>query len=159
MNNQIEQKIHRCGECIKLLPSKPAEPLLPHKCPEQLWQKVGSDFFHWVGKLYVIIVDYFSLWPEVYLLGRPDSPNVAHMIKNAFSRHGIAKELVSDNGQQYASQEFRLFKSQWQFEHTTSSPHYPRSNGLAECTVKAVKRLIKKCHRSNQDIQKGLPIL
>ncbi len=60
MNNQIEQKIQRCGECTKLLPSKPAEPLLPHECPERPWQKVGSDLFHWAGKMYVIIVDYFS---------------------------------------------------------------------------------------------------
>ena len=159
MNNQIEQKIQRCGECAKLLPSKPAEPLLPHECPEKPWQKVGSDLFHWAGKMYVIIVDYFSLWPEVYLLGRPSSPNLVHAIKDAFARHGIAKELVSDNGPQYAAREFKSFKSQWQFEHTTSSPHYPRSNGLAESTVKAVKRLIKKCHRSNQDILKGLLIL
>ena len=159
MNNHIEQKIQRCGECAKLLPSKPAEPLLPHECPEKPWQKVGSDLFHWAGKMYVIIVDYFSLWPEVYLLGRPSSPNLVHAIKDAFSRHGIAKELVSDNGPQYAAREFKSFKSQWQFEHTTSSPHYPRSSGLAESTVKAVKRLIKKCHRSNQDILKGLLIL
>ena len=95
----------------------------------------------------------------MYLLGRPSSPNLLHAIKDAFSRHGISKELVFDNGPQYAAREFKSFKSQWQFEHTTSSPHYPRSNGLAESTVKAVKRLIKKCHRSNQDILKGLLIL
>ena len=159
MNNQIEQKIRQCGEGSKLLPSKPAEPLLPHVCPAKPWQKVGSDLFHWAGKMYVIIVDYFSLWPEVYLLRKPDSTNVIHAIKEAFSQHGIPQELVSDNGPQYTSREFRLFKSQWQFVHTTSSPHYYQSNGLAECTVKAVKRLIKKCHRSNQDILKGLLIL
>eukprot|EP00794_Sanderia_malayensis_P002412 gene2412-2781_t len=70
MNNQIEQKIQRCGECTKLLPSKPTEPLLPHECPEKPSQKVGSDLFPWAGKVYVIIVDYFSLWPEVILRNR-----------------------------------------------------------------------------------------
>ena len=59
MNNQIEQKIRQCGECSKLLPSKPAELLLPHSCPEKPWQKVRSDLVHWAGKMYVIIVDYF----------------------------------------------------------------------------------------------------
>ena len=74
MNNQIEQKIRQYGECSKLLQSKPAEPLLPHVCPAKPWQKVGSDLFHWAGKMYVIIVDYFSLWPEVYLLGHQTQP-------------------------------------------------------------------------------------
>ena len=86
--------IRQCGECSKLLPSKPAEPLLLHVCPAKPWQKVGSDLFHWAGKMYVIILDYFSFWPEVYLLGKPDSTNVIHAIKEAFSQHGIPQEPV-----------------------------------------------------------------
>ena len=96
-------------------------------------------------KMYVIIVDYFSFWSEVFLSGKPDSTNVMHAIKEAFSRYGIPQEVISDNGPLYTSREFRLSKSQWQFVHTTNSPHCPQSNGLAECAVKAVKRLIKKC--------------
>ena len=44
-------------------------------------------------------------------------------------------------------------------QHTTSSPRYPRSNGLAESMVKSVKKTIKKCVRSKQDIYMGLLIL
>ena len=144
MNNKIEQ-IRHCVECSKLLPSKPTAPLLPHACPENPWQKVGSDLFHWAGKMYVIIVDYFSFWSKVFLSRKPDSTNVMHAIKEAFSRYGIPLEVISDNGPLYTSREFRLSKSQWQFVHTTNSSHCPQSNGLAECAVKAVKRLIKKC--------------
>ena len=56
-------------------------------------------------------------------------------------------ELVSDNGPQFASSEFADFAKEWGFQHTTSSPHYPRSNGLAESSVKVVKGLMKKKHK------------
>ena len=82
------------------------------------------------------MVDYYSLWPEVYQLKRPDSDNVIHATKEAFSRHGIAEELVSDNGPQYKSYRFKKFAKEWQFKQTTSSQYYPRSNGLAELQSK-----------------------
>ena len=47
----------------------------------------------------------------------------------------------------------------WNAQHTTSSLRYPRSNSLAESMVKSVKKTIKKCVRSKQDIYMGLLIL
>ena len=151
--SQIEDTVQGCEECMKLLPSKPADPLLNQTIPERPWQIVGADLLQWSNKTYIVIVGYYSLWPEVYQLFRPDTINVIHAMKETFARHGIPVELISDNEPQFASYKYK------QFKHTTSSPHYPRSNGLAEATVKTVKNLLKKCHRSNQDILKGLLIL
>ena len=77
-------------------------------------------------------------------------------MKDTFSRHGIPDEVVSDNGSQYKSYLFRKFVKEWGFKHTTSSPYYPRSNGLSKSSVKTVKYMIKKCLDSNQDIKEGL---
>ena len=87
------------------------------------------------------------------------SDNVILACKDAFSRHGIRQEVMSDNGPQYKALKFNKFAKDWQFTHKTSSPYYPKSNGLAEATVKNVKRLIKKLKVSNQDLSKRLLIL
>ena len=61
-----------------------------------------------------------------------------------FARHGIPEVLRSDNGPQYVSQEMTDFATSYGFTQVTSSPHYPRSNGLAEKAVKTVKAMLKK---------------
>ena len=63
-------------------------------------------------------------------------------MKSVFSRHGIPRTVISDNGPQYDSVEMKQFASTYGFNHVTSSPYYPQSNGLAERIVKTIKSLI-----------------
>ena len=156
MNIQIENMVKKCSECLKHKPSKPAEQLAPHPVPTQPWQKIGSDLFQLGGEHYFIITDYYSLWPEVYQLKEASSRRVITIMKDVFARHGIPSELISDNGSQYKSHIFRKFAKEWNFQHHTSSPRYPQSNGLAEASVKTVKLMMKKCLATNEDIKKGL---
>lgn len=159
MNNQIESMVKRCSTCARFAPSKPTETLKPHTVPTLPWQKIGTDLFQTNGHTYIVVTDYYSFWPEVYELQRITSKDVITVLKDVFSRHGIPEELVSDNGTQYKSSMFQKFTSAWGIQHTTSSPHYPQSNGLAEAAVKVTKTIIKKQITSNQDIKEGLLII
>ena len=71
MNNEIDQLVRKCETCIRLLPSNPPEPLINHFLPTRAWQKLGTDLFQLGTKYYLIVADYYSLWPEVYMLDRP----------------------------------------------------------------------------------------
>ena len=72
-------------------------------------------------------------------------------IKKIFTHNGIPKIVVSDNGSQYTSYEFKRFETEWDFHHVFSSPHFPQSNGLAERYVQTVKRALKKAFIGNED--------
>ena len=49
----------------------------------------------------------------------------------------------NDNGPQFASDVLSQFAKIYDFQQVTSSPLYPRSNGLAERTVQTVKALLR----------------
>ena len=93
---------------------------------------------------YLLTVDYDSNFCEVDHLPDTKSSTVIRKLKSHFARQGIPDVVFSDNGPQYSSQEFERFSQLWGFQHQTSSPGYPQSNGKAESAVKTAKRLMMK---------------
>ena len=143
ISQQIKHLIEQCPVCVRNSTPK-SQPLIPSELPDYPWQRVGTDLFAINGVNYLLIVDYFSRYPEVIKLSSTTSSSVIKVLKSIFSRHGIPETLVSDNGPQYTSQEFTDFSKSYDFTHITSSPHFPQSNGQAERTVQTVKRLLKQ---------------
>ncbi|XP_052751506.1 uncharacterized protein K02A2.6-like [Galleria mellonella] len=66
------------------------------------------------------------------------------------------KVLISDNGTQYTSREFKNFANVWGFNHVTSSPNYPQANGKSERAVQTIKMILKKSIKSNGDFDLAL---
>lgn len=152
MAAQIEDKVSKCHICAEVQNSNPKEPLICVELPDRPWSKIASDIFVYQQNHYLLIVDYYSKWPEIMILKDLSSFQVINSLKSIFSKYGIPDELISDNGPQYASKEFRDFAKEYAFVHSTSSPLYPRSNGQAERMVQTAKRILKK----NKDPYKAL---
>ena len=79
--------------------------------------------------------------PEIAKLTDTTFTRVIAALQPMFVRHGIPEVLRSDNDPQYVSQQMTDFATSY---GVISSPHYPRSNGLAERTVKTVKAMLEK---------------
>ena len=88
------------------------------------------------------MVDYCSRFFEIERLKDTLSSTVVKKTKAICSRHGIPGELVSDNGPQFISQEYKQFTSELDILHTTSSAEYPQPNGLAEKAVQTAKNIL-----------------
>ena len=138
----IKDYTRRCQVCIKR--SRPArEPLQPHEIPDGPWQKLGMDFFNLKGKCYILICDYFSKFPFMFSC-KTSWGSLKDRLIDLFSNEGFPKEIISDNGSPFNSQEFADYLSSHGVKHTTSSPHYPQSNGFIERHIQTVKNLLYK---------------
>ena len=143
LSRQLEELVKNCSECRKFTNQR-SEPLIPTALPDLPWQRVGTDLFELKGHSYLLIVDYYSRFIEVARLNRTTADEIISHTKGVFARHGIPEVVVSDKGPQFSSEAYAAFSRQFQFEHVTSSPHYPQSNGEAERAVQTVKSLMKK---------------
>jgi transposase InsO family protein len=156
MNAQIEDFINNCSTCSTHKRNNTKEPLLPHSTPDRPWEKVGIDLCEFRGHSYLVMVDYYSNFIEADKITQTTSDQVIELCKSHFARHGIPNVVVSDNGPQFSSFKFHQFSTQYQFQHRTSSPHYPQSNGKVERAVQVIKNLLRKSQTDKQDFHLAL---
>lgn len=83
--------------------------------------------------------DSFSNWLEL----SPIPDKSIKSLERIFCTFGSPDFVTCDNNP-FNSYDFECFAKAWNFKITTRSPHYPRSNGLAEKGVGIAKGIVKK---------------
>ena len=145
------QAAQSCNVCQTFSKSQQREMLTPHEAPQGPWEKLAIDFFEFQSNSYLLIADYYSRFPVIRRVRSTTASATIDILKQEFSEYGIPKTVMSDNGPQFASKEFEAFASQYCFDHITSSPRYPQSNGMIERMVQTVKHCMKKCAEARHD--------
>ena len=143
LSMQIENMVANCNTCAKDRP-EPKDPLKSTSFHSHPWERLAADLFEVEGKVYLIVVDYYSRWFEIRRLKDQSSARVISVLKELFSMHGIPHIIVLDNGPQFSSDAFHLFTTEYDFVHVTSLPKYPKANGEVERSVRTVKALLRK---------------
>ena len=111
MDEDIKEAIERWQPCQELQRSNTKEPLIPIEIPTRPWEIVGTDLFEIEGNGYLLVVDYYSKFPIVRKMkGRTvSSSKVISLLQQIFGEFSIPRRLMSDNGPQYDSHEFKIF--------------------------------------------------
>ena len=123
----------------------PVEMLHPHEVPPGPWVKIGVDFFQdHLGKKHLIVADYFSKFPYVFPVASSHHFKTISHLRELFAAEGVPAIVMSDNGPPFNGEEFRQFSRDFDFVHTTSSPHFHQSNGFIESMVKKVKNALQE---------------
>ena len=143
MEADVTDYIKQCLTCIKCS-NLPVEMLQPHEVPPRPWVKIGVDFFQdHLGKKHLIVADYFSKFPYMFPVASTHHFKTITHLRELFAAEGIPAVVMSNNGPPF-NEEFRQFACDFDFMHTTSSPHFHQSNGFIEAMVMKVKNAYKK---------------
>ena len=78
------------------------------------------------------------------------------VLRKIFAVHGLPKQLVSDNGPQFTSDDFAVFMRENGVQHIRTAPYHPASNGLAERFVQSVKMALKASERDGRSLNQRL---
>jgi hypothetical protein len=104
------------------------------------------------------MVDRYSGFLFVARLLSPTTEAVCNVMLRWFCDYGFPRSVKSDGGPQFR-QPFKDFCAVYGIVHHTSSPYNPRSTGLAEAGVKAMKYLLKKVGRDVNGFEFRLALL
>ena len=149
MKGDITGRVDACLPCQSSRPANPRDAMYPerqHPVPAVPWLEVSTDLFNSNGKNFLLVVDHYSKYPFVYEISNTSSAGVVKILTRLFTEQGSPSVLYSDNGPQYSSREFHDFALQFEFQHVTSSPHHPGSNGIAE-RKNSISNLVWYCAR------------
>lgn len=134
------------GSFKSLVPSckKGIAPLHPWVWPSCPWQRVNVDFdWPFLGKIFFLVMDAHSKWGEVYQMTQTTATKTVEVLRHLFASYGFPDKLVSDNGPQFVSEEFRHFMQGNGIRHIRCAPYHPASNGLVERFVRTFKEAMK----------------
>ena len=142
----IENIVRMCDVCQQYQKRQPRETYIPHEMPDIPWTKVGTDLFEIFSKSYT------SNFFDISEIPDKRSSTVVLHTKRIFSRYGIPKEVISDNGPEFIDA-YKKFSKKWDFK---SSPVHPQSHGQVKRTIQTIKTTFYKVFENNEDLYLAL---
>ena len=106
--------------------------------------------------MFFVLVDAHSKWPEVVVMNSTTAAKTIIVLREMFSRYGLPKQLVSDNGPQFVSEEFAAFLEANGVKHIRSAPYHPSTNGAAEKMVQTLKHTLRAGNQRGLTLEQNL---
>ena len=91
----------------------------------------------------MLVVDAHSKWPEVFEMSSTTTLKTITILRHLFVAYGLPEQVVSDNGPQFTSEEFKVFLKRNGVKYICCAPYHPSSNGAAERFVQTFKQAMK----------------
>ena len=151
--------VKNCVKCQSARDKPAVAPLHPWVWLSKPWQRVHIDFAGpFLGKNFLLLVDAHSKWPEIVEMSSTTSLQTVKVLSKLFASYGFPLQIVSDNGPQFVSAEFKQFLKMNGVKHILCTPYHPSSNGLVERFVKTFKRPMKSGESSGTLLVKGFTV-
>ena len=91
--------------------------------PKEPWDEIAKDLCGPMpnGEHLLVIIGYFSRWPEVVWMRNTNAQNTIKCLETIFATHGLPYK--SDNGPQFVAAEFEGFLEYLGIQHTKGVPY------------------------------------
>ena len=125
----------------------------PWLWPTKPWRRIHIDFAGpFLKRMFLLVTDAHSKWPEIIEMASTTSTRTIEELRRLFAAYGLPKQVVTDSGPQFVSQEFANFMKLNGIKRIKTVPYHPASNG-------AIERLVQMFKKSMMcKLQKGVTI-
>ena len=151
MWDQLKSYVRTCVGCQKAArQDKARAPLQPLPCVSEPFQKVAFDLVGPLprttsGRKYLLTaMCLYTKFPEAIPLKRVDNLSVLEAMMEIFSRYGIPKELLTDQGSVFTSHLTRHMCKTFEIHKIQTSPYHPQSDGALERWHACLKGMLKR---------------
>ena len=129
MDQNIEDLVRHCKGCQLAAKSTPVR-TQPWLKTDVSWSRIHMNYTGPSnGYYYLVTVDSYSKWPEVFKYKHPTATNTIRALNKVFSQLGVPNTIVSHNGTMFTGSEFKVYCDSLAIEHITTPMYNPRSNG------------------------------
>mgnify|MGYP000091361383 CR=1 FL=1 len=97
------------------------------------------------GHRYILVLcDYATRYPEAFPLRNTKARQVANCLIQLFSRVGIPKEVLTDQGTNFTSRSLKQVYSMLGIRGIRTTPYHPQTDGLVERFNQTLKSVLRK---------------
>ena len=157
IDKDIEDIAKSCLVCQSIKNVPQAAPLHPWTWPTKPRQRLRIDFVSpFLDTNFLVVVDAHSKWPEVFEMSSTTSSKTIAVLRHLFATYGLPEQIVSDNGPQFVSDEFKTFLQKNGVKHIRCAPYHPSSNGAVERFNQTMKKSLKASQKDGRTLSHRL---
>ena len=145
MDKDVEAFVRECYPC-QLVGARPKpEPIRSTPPPQGPWEEIAIDLCGPLpnGESLLVVIDYFSRWPEVIWMRNTTAQNIIKCLEIMFATYGLPYSVRSDNWPQFVAVEFEGFLEYLGIQHKKGVHYWPQSNGEVERFNSTMMKVIR----------------
>ena len=151
LSSDVKDYCASCRQCQMATNRRPPRaPMVPMPVLDEPFSRIAMDIVGPLprssqGNRYILLVcDYATRCPEAFALKSIDAETVADSLIQLFSRIGIPKEILTDQGSNFMS---RLLSSMYErlgIQALRTSPYHTQTDGLVERFNQTLKAMLRR---------------
>lgn len=167
-HNDITEYCRSCSQCQLTARSKRGlkAPLVSLPIIDVPFSRIAMDVVgplekSRAGHRYILVIcDYATRYPEAFPLRHTKARQIANCLIQLFSRVGIPKEILTDQGTNFTSRKLRQVYSLLGIQGIRTTPYHPQTDGMVERFNQTLKSMLRKfVAESGADWDQWLPYL